>query len=164
METTNAAATASDPAALMCFEVGSHTYAIDVAHMREVVRWQPTTPLPKGPPLIVGVLDLRGLVVPVVDMGRALGGEPTRASPSARILVIEFDEMLVGLAVDSATAVVSTPLSSLDAPPALAAKVGYEAIGAVVRRSQAEPILVLSIEHLLVSLDGSARANPGAGR
>ncbi len=164
MEATDDNSTAADPAALVCFEVAGRSYAIDVSHLREVVRWQPTTPLPNAPPLIAGVLDLRDLVVPVLDMGLALGGAPVQIGPSARILVIEFDEMLVGLAVEAATDVVSPPPSGVDPPPALVKKAGYEAIGAVVRRAQAEPILVLRVDQLLASLDRSSLPHSGAER
>ncbi len=161
MDTTDAAGSACEPAALVCFEVGGRTYAIEVAHMREVVHWQSATPLPNAPALIAGVVDLRGMIVPVLDMGRALGGEPTREGPRARILVIEFDQMLVGLAVEAATTVVAAPVSSVEEPPALAAKAGYEAVDSVVRRSEEDPILVLSVEHLLSQLEGPEL--PGAG-
>ena len=57
---------------LGCFEVGGRLIAIDVANVREVVRWQPVTPLPKSPTLIDGVVDLRDTLVPVVDLGQAL--------------------------------------------------------------------------------------------
>ena len=164
MEAIDAKAMPANPAALVCFEVAGRSYAIDVSHLREVVRWQPSTPLPNAPPLIAGVLDLRDLVVPVLDMGLALGGAPVQAGPNARILVIEFDEMLVGLAVEAATDVVSPPPSSVDAPPALARKAGYEAVAAVLRRDQAEPILVLRVDQLLASLDRSSLPKPGAER
>ncbi len=164
MEATEANAVAVDPVALVCFEVAGRSYAIDVSHMREVVRWQPTTPLPNAPPPIAGVLDLRDLVVPVLDMGLALGGAPVQAGPNARILVIEFDEMLVGLAVEAATDVLSLPPSGVDALPAFAQKAGYEAVGAVVRRAQAEPILVLRVDQLLSCLDRASPPHSGAER
>ena len=52
---------------LACFEVDGRTYALDVAQVREIVRCQPVTPLPKAPALIEGVINLRGTIVPVLD-------------------------------------------------------------------------------------------------
>ena len=67
---------------LACFQVKQSVYALDVASLREVVRWQPTTELPKAPTLIDGVIDLRGAVIPVIDLGRALHGEASEPQSS----------------------------------------------------------------------------------
>ena len=105
----NSSATLHDESrvTLGCFDVSGAHYAFDVTQMREVVRWQPVTPLPKAPDLIEGVIDLRGVVVPVVDLGRALGGPPIEESPSARIAIVEIDGLVMGLAVDAAVEVMS---------------------------------------------------------
>lgn len=141
---------------LGAFRVGSALYAIDVSQIREVVRWQEVTPLPKAPRLIEGVIDLRGAVVPVVDLGRALGGSPVEPSASARIAVAEIDGLVMGLAVDAAVEVLSVDVSALEDPPALATHAGYDATRAVVRRPDATPVLVLSLEHVLESVYRSA--------
>ncbi len=141
---------------LGCFEVGGSLYALDVSCVREVVRWQPVTPLPKAPALIRGVVDLRSVVIPVVDLGEALRGECVVPGPSTRIVVVEADGLIFGLVVDAAVDVRSVDASSMGDPPALATQAGYEAARAVVRRPDASPILVLSLEHLLESVYRSA--------
>jgi purine-binding chemotaxis protein CheW len=141
---------------LGCFEVDARTYAIDITQVREVVRWQPVTPLPKAPVLIEGVIDLRGVVVPVMDLGRSLGGERVEAGPRARIAITEVDGLVVGLIVDSAVEVLVVEPSALEDPPLLATQAGYDAMRAVVRRPDAEPILVLSLECLIESVYRSA--------
>jgi len=134
---------------LGCFEVGGRLIAIDVANVREVVRWQPVTPLPKSPALIDGVIDLRGTLVPVVDLGRALGGHEVEPTTGTRIVVAETDGLVVGLTVDSAVEVLQISATSMEDPPSLAIQAGYDAARAVVRRPDAEPIVVLSMESLL---------------
>ncbi|HEY8155592.1 MAG TPA: chemotaxis protein CheW [Myxococcota bacterium] len=141
---------------LGCFEVAGHTYAIDVAQVREVVRWQSVTPLPNSPSLIEGVIDLRGAVVPVVDLGRALGGAPAAPGQRTRIAVTEVDGLVMGLAVDAAVEVLSVDVSNLEDPPLLATQTGYDVTRAVVRRPGSEPILVLSLEHVLEGVYRSA--------
>lgn len=138
------------------FRVGTSTYAMDVSQVREVVRWQAATPLPKAPRLIEGVIDLRGAVVPVVDLGRALGGDPVEQGTEARIAVVEIDGLVMGLAVDAAIEVISVDVSALEDPPSLATQAGYDTTRAVVRRADAAPILVLSLEHVLESVYRSA--------
>jgi len=134
---------------LGCFEVGGRLIAIDVANVREVVRWQPVTPLPKSPTLIEGVIDLRGTLVPVVDLGRALHDRRVEPSTGTRIVVAETDGLVVGLTVDSAVEVLQVGVTCMEDPPSLATHAGYDAARAVVRRPNAEPIVVLSLESLL---------------
>jgi len=141
---------------LACFEVCEGVYALDVGCVREVVRWQEVTPLPKAPSLIDGVIDLRGAVVPVIDLKRALYGERSEPGTRTRIVVSEVEGLVVGLVVDSATDVLSVDVAALDDPPALAAQAGYDATRAVVRRPGTSPILVLSLEHVLESVYRSA--------
>jgi len=139
-----------------CFEVGGNLYAIDVGQIREVVRWQPPTPLPGAPALIDGVVDLRGAVIPVVDLGRVLRGVPVDGTDVARIAIVEVDGLVMGLVVDAAVEVLHVDARGLDDPPALAAQAGYDAVRAVLRRPARDLILVLSLDHILESIYRSA--------
>lgn len=137
---------------LGCFEVGGAVYAIDVNCVREVVRWQPVTPLPKAPALIDGVIDLRGGIVPVVDLGHALEGERAKVGKRTRIAIAEIEGLVLGLVVDAALEVLQVNVAAMEDPPSLAVQAGYDAARAVIRRPDAAPILVLSLEHLLESI------------
>ncbi len=152
------ASRAENRVTLGCFEVGGSVHAIDVTQLREVVRWQPVTALPKAPALLDGVVDLRGAVLPVVDLARALGGAPLAPTARSRIAVVEVDGLVLGLAVDAAIEVLAVDVASLEDPPALASQAGYDAARAVVRRTDASPVLVLSLEHVLESVYRSALA------
>jgi purine-binding chemotaxis protein CheW len=163
MPNTDAGNLGENHVTLGCFEVAGHTYAIDVAQVREVVRWQSVTPLPNAPALIEGVIDLRGSVVPVVDLGRALGGAPVAPGQRTRIAVTEVDGLVMGLAVDAAVEVLSVDVANLEDPPALATQTGYDVTRAVVRRPGVEPILVLSLEHVLEGVYRSALSGKESG-
>ncbi len=141
---------------LACFQVKESVYALDVANLREVVRWRPATELPKAPTLIDGVVDLRGAVIPVIDLGRALHGEASERDDRTRIVVAEVDGLVVGLVVDAALDVLAVDVSCLDDPPALVTQAGCNATRALVRRAGEAPILVLSLEHVLESVHRSA--------
>jgi len=149
MPDTISIASSENEITLGCFEVGGRLIAIDVANVREVVRWQPVTPLPKSPALIDGVIDLRGTLVPVVDLGRALDAGKVKPTTGTRIVVAETDGLVVGLTVDSAVEVLQISATSMEDPPSLATQAGYDAARAVVRRPGSEPIVVLSLESLL---------------
>ncbi len=147
---------------LACFDVGGVTLAIDVARVREVARCPVITPLPQAPSLIEGVIDLRGRVIPVIDLGRALQGAPRVDDPLARVVVIELDGLLFGLRVGSVADVLTLSSAALEEPPALVTHAGYEAVRAVVRRDNDTPVLVISLEHLLERIYRSARGQENA--
>ena len=147
---------------LACFDVGGVTLAIDVARVREVARCPVITPLPKAPSLIEGVIDLRGRVIPVIDLGRALLEAPRVDDPLARVAVIELDGLLFGLRVGCAADVLTVSSAALEEPPALVTHAGYAAVRAVVRRDNDTPVLVISLEHLLERIYRSARGQEEA--
>jgi purine-binding chemotaxis protein CheW len=148
---------------LACVEVRGRVYGIEVAQIREIVRSQAVTPLPKAPPLIEGVIDLRAAVIPVVDLCRALHGEEAPEGPATRIAVLELDGMAIGLRVEAAVDVLSVDAGAVEEPPALATQAGYDAIRAVIRRPGAAPVLVLSLDHLLEEVYRSGRGGAGGG-
>ena len=156
MESVSTAAFGDDLLILGCFEVGGQVYALDVSQLREVVRWQPLTPLPDGPALIEGVIDLRDDVVPVVNLGRALGGAPAELAERSRIAITEVDGLVLGLAVDAAIEVFAIDAGSLEQPPELMRLAGCELARAVLRRAGRPPVFVLSLERLIESIRGSA--------
>ena len=161
MQSIRAETIGQNEVTLSCFEVGGRIYALDVGYVREVVRWQPVTPLPKSPELIEGVVDLRGVVVPVVDMGRVFFGSPLEVGSRTRIAVTEVEGLLLGLVVDSAIEVLPVDATAMEDPPGLATQAGYQLARAVVRRPDAEPIVVLSLEHLLECVYRSALQSMG---
>ena len=141
---------------LACFEVDGRVYALDVSQVREIVRYQEATPLPMAPSLIEGVIDLRGAVIPVIDLGRLLGGKPTEVTNQARTVILDFDGLVVGLFVGAATDVLSLDVADLEDVPDLAAHTGYEAVRYVIRRSGEAPVMMLSLEHIVESVYRSA--------
>lgn len=163
MQSSYAAAT-ENTVTLGCFEVGGRACGLDVSQLREVVRWSPVTPLPDAPDLIDGVLDLRGTIVPVVDLGRALGQAPVKPGLTARIAIVDVEGMVMGLAVQAALEVVQVDVARLEDPPALATQAGYDLARAVVRRPDAEPMVVLSLEQVLERIYRSALVGTEAER
>lgn len=144
---------------LACFTLGEVTLAVDVQQVREVARCPQLTPLPRAPQLIEGVIDLRGRVIPVVDLGRALLAREVADDPLARVAVIESDGLVFGLRVGNVVDIVTLSTAALEEAPALAKQAGYDAIRAVVRRGGDSPVLVISVEHLLERIYRSARTS-----
>jgi purine-binding chemotaxis protein CheW len=103
------------------FSVGRETFGVPIALVREIVRVPQITAVPNVPDYIVGVINLRGRIVPVIDLRKRLGEKEVGLSKKSRILVVELADRLVGMIVNSASEVLKIPPSEIEAPPAVAA-------------------------------------------
>jgi purine-binding chemotaxis protein CheW len=146
---------------LACFEVQGQPYALEVSQVREIVRYQEITSLPMAPALIEGVIDLRGRVIPVIDLSRLLGAERSEETVNSRIVVLDCDGMVLGLCVEAATDVLSLDVAALEDVPDLATQAGYDAVRHVVRRPDMTPVMVLSLEHIVENVYRSALSQQG---
>jgi purine-binding chemotaxis protein CheW len=86
---------------LIAFRVGDQEFCVNVMAVREIRGWTPVTPLPHSPPYVMGVINLRGAVLPIMDLSHRLGMRP--AQPTARhvIIVAQVKKKIVGLLVDA---------------------------------------------------------------
>ena len=141
---------------LACFEVKDQIYAIEVEYVREIVRLMEITSLPNAPSLIEGLIDLRGRVIPVLDLARALNRGTASKGMHARIIVLEVDGLVLGLWVDAATDVLTLDVQNMEDVPDLASQAGYDAVRHVIRRDDQPPIMVLSVDELVESIYRSA--------
>jgi purine-binding chemotaxis protein CheW len=102
---------------LITFQIGDQILGVDIMAIREIRAWSPATPLPNVPPHIRGVVNLRGVVLPVLDLSQRLGWGTT--DPSARhvIIVVRVGEQLQGLIVDAVNDIVTVPDDGMQALP-----------------------------------------------
>jgi purine-binding chemotaxis protein CheW len=88
-------------AELISVSIGDQDYAIDIMAVREIRGWSAATPLPHSPPHVLGMMNLRGAVLPVIDLGARLGLGPAKTSPSSVVVVAQIGAAQVGLVVDA---------------------------------------------------------------
>jgi purine-binding chemotaxis protein CheW len=102
---------------LISFQVRDQAFCVDLMAIREIRSWTQATPLPQSPDFIRGVVNLRGAVLPIVDLGARLG--LGRTDPTARhaILVTEIGGRVVGLLVDGVSEILSLPAETLQPTP-----------------------------------------------
>lgn len=93
---------------LVVFSLGDESFGVDIESVREIIRWQPVTHVPDTPEAVLGVLNLRGRVIPVVDLRHRFGMTATEATSETRILVVDIGTD-VGALVDSVTEVQRIP-------------------------------------------------------
>ena len=102
------AATASaDVAQFITFAIGDDHYGIDIMAVREIKEWSNVTHLPKQPDYVRGVLNLRGVVMPIVDLRCRFGEGLTEPTPTHIIIIVQIDERQVGLLADRVLDIVS---------------------------------------------------------
>jgi purine-binding chemotaxis protein CheW len=104
---------------LIAFRLGGETYAVDIAIVHEIVRMCMITQIPRALGDVEGVINLRGRIVPIVDMRRRLGLAPSERDATSRIMIVEVSGMTVGAVVDAVTGVIRIPESDIELPGAL---------------------------------------------
>ena len=104
---------------LVVFAIGSEEFGVEIGQVREIVRLVPITYLPKAPEFIEGVVNLRGQVLPVIDLAKRLGIPSHPRTESTRIVVIEVENNTVGMIVDSVSEVLRLPYEDVDEVPML---------------------------------------------
>lgn len=90
---------------LACFRIGSELYAIDIMRIKEIIRPQKLTPIPKAPSFIEGVINLRGVVIPVADLRKRFDQPISETNRKNRIVVCSLSGRIIGLMVDEVTEV-----------------------------------------------------------
>lgn len=102
---------------LISFEIGGQEFCIDVRSVREIRGWTAATPMPNAPDYLLGVINLRGSVMPVIDLRNRLGLGVTEVSSRHVIVVIQIDAQLVGLLVDGVQETFQVDAGMLQEPP-----------------------------------------------
>jgi purine-binding chemotaxis protein CheW len=95
----------------LTFSLGGEEYGVDILKVQEIKGYVPTTRVPNSPPEVVGVLNLRGTIVPIVDLRRKFGLEAIQYDAFAAIVVVVVDQQTKGMVVDRVSEVVSIPLA-----------------------------------------------------
>ena len=99
---------------MVLFELGSEIYGLDIAAVHEIIRMQPITRVPKAPFYVEGVINLRGKVIPVIDMGKRFGLEKVENNKNNRIVVVNIQDTILGIIVDAVTEVLRIPIDSIE--------------------------------------------------
>ena len=102
---------------LLTFKLGEQEYALDIMLVREIRGWTRTTPMPHAPPFMRGVINLRGTVLPVMDLAARLGLDPIVTTQRNVIIVVKFNKGMTGLLVDAVSDIIALETSDIQASP-----------------------------------------------
>jgi purine-binding chemotaxis protein CheW len=116
---------------LICFRLGRDLYAADIMRIKEIVRPQMTAGVPHAPAFVDGVINLRGTVIPVLDLHKRFNLPISASDRKTRLLIASLAGQTFGLVVDEVTEVISVPVKDLRPPPHFDGGVGAEYLIAV---------------------------------
>jgi purine-binding chemotaxis protein CheW len=116
---------------VVSFHLGSEEYGVDISQVQEIIRMVEITHVPRAPRFMEGVINLRGQLIPIIDLRTRFGMPRTDHTKSTRIVVTEFGSKKVGIIVDSVSEVINIPLEQVEDAPDMIAGVGTEYIQGV---------------------------------
>ena len=101
----------------LSFSLGPEEYGVEILRVQEIRGFSHITPIPNTPPLLKGVMNLRGTIVPVVDLRVVLGMPRIEPTPFTVIVVVRGGSKVMGMLVDTVSDVLSIPVSDIEPPP-----------------------------------------------
>ncbi|MFO0541746.1 MAG: chemotaxis protein CheW [Phenylobacterium sp.] len=140
---------------LTSFWAGDQEYCVDIMSVREIRGWSAATPLPQSPSYMRGVINLRGAVLPIMDLAERLDLPPTEPSERSVIIVVQVGERLVGLLVDAVSDILSINPEQIQPTP----DVGCDQAKAFVRgliTIDDRMVSEIAVERLLPELESLA--------
>jgi len=150
----------SEEIQLVSFMLDEVEYGVDILKVHEILRYPEITRLPNTPPFIKGVINLRGNVIPVVDVRIRFGFPKGKITDLTRIIVVETSGKQVGLLVDNVYQVVRIPMTNVDPPSELITGVSEDFITGIGRlKDRLIVILNMSISILLEDVDSVKTIN-----
>jgi purine-binding chemotaxis protein CheW len=104
---------------MLSFRLGVQEFCIDIMTVREIRGWTPTTPLPRAPTFVRGVVNLRGVVLPILDLAECLGFGPTEPTTQHVIIVSQVGSQIAGLLVTAVCDIITVGDKAFQPPPDL---------------------------------------------
>jgi purine-binding chemotaxis protein CheW len=119
---TEAAVKSGSGRELISFRIGEQEFCVDIMVVREIRGWTPATTLPRSPSFVCGVINLRGAVLPIVDLANRLGFDATEPTQRHVIIVAQIGRQVVGLLVDAVSDILTVSDELVQPPPDVASE------------------------------------------
>ncbi|WP_422657275.1 chemotaxis protein CheW [Paenibacillus sp. EC2-1] len=134
---------------VIVFKLGSEEYGIEVEKVQTIERLMPITRVPKTYAFIKGVVNLRGVVIPVIDLRGRFGLPEAEYTDQTRIIIVSVNEMQVGFIVDSASDVIDLNSDSIDTPPEVVGGVKAKYLRGVAKIDDERLLVMLNLSEVL---------------
>ena len=139
----------------LSFTLGNEHYGVDILKVQEIIRTMEITRVPRAPEFVEGVINLRGKVIPVVNMRTRFHLHPVEHDANTRIVVMEFNQKIVGFLVDGVSEVLRIPASTVEAAPPVVCGIGSEYIRGV-GKLEGRLLILLDLDTLLSDMNADA--------
>jgi len=139
---------------MIVFKIGAEEFAIDISLTKEIVPIRPITPIPETPAYVTGVMNLRGNLVPILDLrarlraGKNGDGNMQMLPAEGRIMIVKLDGNQTGLIVDGASEVIRVTDEMVEPPPDIITEIGADYIGGIIHLAD-RFITVLNLQNAL---------------
>ena len=143
-----AAAAAGKSTELISFAIGDDQYGVDIMAVREIKGWTAITHLPKQPDYVRGVLNLRGVIVPIVDLRCRFSQGMTEATPMHIVIIVQIGSKLVGLLADRVLDIVSLDADQIQPVPRVVQSARLDFLSGIVTVDDAM-IALIDLANLL---------------
>lgn len=109
---------------IVSFRLAEQDFCVDIMDIREIRGWTPPTPLPRAPDYVLGLINLRGAVLPIIDLAKRLGLATSDVSPRDVIIVAMIDGQVIGLVVDAVSDILTARARDIQPAPAVGSESG----------------------------------------
>ncbi len=137
---------------LVTFSIGSEEFGVNILKVKEIIRTMEITKVPRAPDFVEGVINLRSIVIPIIDLRCRFELEAKEADSNTRIIVIEISEILIGFVVDSVSEVLRIPISTVEPPPPVVAGLDSDYVSGVGKLKD-RLLILLDLDRLLSTED-----------
>ena len=161
MSTTITASEDADLRQFVSFVVGEQHYCVDIMAVREIKAWTGTTALPNSPAHIRGVINLRGAIVPVIDLRKRFGQELTKPTPAHVIVIVAIGDIQNGLLVDGVSDIVTVNKKDIAPIPSMEGEDRNPYFQGLIT-SQEQLVAVISLDQLVTHRVGEQASAPVA--
>ena len=146
---------AASGAQYLTFRLGDEEYGLDILKVQEIRSYAAITPLPNAPPAVKGVMNLRGQIIPVVDLRVTFGMRPTEYTRFAVVIVVSIVGKIVGLLADGVSDVLTMARTDVQPAPDFGAPVEARLISGMAKTGE-KLVILLDVERLLDGADHDA--------
>ncbi len=133
---------------LVTFHIGDEEFGVEILKVQEIIRTMAITRVPKAPVFVEGVINLRGKVIPIIDLRKRFGMAGQEHDKHTRIIVIEINAVIIGFVVDSVSEVLRIPANTVEPPPPIISGIGSEYIRGVGKLAD-RLLILLDLDNLL---------------
>ena len=150
IESTENRVDLEDSTNLVTFRLGSGEYAIDIMQAKEIIKMEKITLIPNAPDFVEGVINLRGNIIPIIDLKKRFNLEEIEGDKNTGIIIVKIEDVDMGIIIDSISKVVSISNSDIQPPPPMLSGIGQKYIKGVGKLED-KLLVVLDLEKLFTT-------------